>query len=216
MASAGPYASSPCFRQIIMPAPHHSVFYRLDALPATQQTASKHWRQCVLHIDRYTQTMEHQRLGWIFCYTERHVLKCDIKKIYPQLLRCHASKQSNMGCNKSRQWGQENHQPENHQQFIQMCIGIVVCSCSPASQKSHHHMAWCINLLARCSIAFTRINITLFMYCNASNVHIQSLPQLLSRSTFNFCPPAYCGSSDLLFLYRSLVHPDWILSMFIS
>jgi len=27
-----------------MPAPHHSVFYRLDALPATQPTASKHWR----------------------------------------------------------------------------------------------------------------------------------------------------------------------------
>jgi len=32
-------------RQITMPAPHHSVFYRLDALPATQPTASKHWRQ---------------------------------------------------------------------------------------------------------------------------------------------------------------------------
>ena len=28
-------------RQITMPAPHHSVFYRLDALPAAQPTASK-------------------------------------------------------------------------------------------------------------------------------------------------------------------------------
>ena len=27
------------------PAHHHSVFYRPDALPATQPTASKHWRQ---------------------------------------------------------------------------------------------------------------------------------------------------------------------------
>ena len=27
------------------PAPHHSVFYRPDALPAAQPTASKHWRQ---------------------------------------------------------------------------------------------------------------------------------------------------------------------------
>ena len=27
-----------------MLAPHHSVFYRPDALPATQPTASKHWR----------------------------------------------------------------------------------------------------------------------------------------------------------------------------
>ena len=30
---------------ITMPAPHHSVFYRPDALPAAQPTASKHWRQ---------------------------------------------------------------------------------------------------------------------------------------------------------------------------
>ena len=30
-------------RQIAMPTPHHSVFYRPDALPATQPTASKHW-----------------------------------------------------------------------------------------------------------------------------------------------------------------------------
>ena len=29
-------------RQIITPGPHHSVFYRPDALPATQPTASKH------------------------------------------------------------------------------------------------------------------------------------------------------------------------------
>jgi len=31
-------------RQITMPAPHHSVLYRPDALPATKPTASKHWR----------------------------------------------------------------------------------------------------------------------------------------------------------------------------
>ena len=31
-------------RQITMLAPHHSVFYRPDALPATQPTVSKHWR----------------------------------------------------------------------------------------------------------------------------------------------------------------------------
>ena len=34
--------SAPRSRQITMPAPHHSVFYRLDALPAAQPTASKH------------------------------------------------------------------------------------------------------------------------------------------------------------------------------
>jgi len=36
--------SAPCSRQITTPAPDHSVFYRPDALPATQPTASKHWR----------------------------------------------------------------------------------------------------------------------------------------------------------------------------
>jgi len=37
--------SAPCSRQITMPAPCHSVFYKPDALPAVQPTASKHWRQ---------------------------------------------------------------------------------------------------------------------------------------------------------------------------
>jgi len=32
-------------RQITTPASHHSVFYRSDALPAAQPTASKHWRR---------------------------------------------------------------------------------------------------------------------------------------------------------------------------
>ena len=35
--------SSPRSRQITTPAPHHSVFYRPDALPAAQPTVSKHW-----------------------------------------------------------------------------------------------------------------------------------------------------------------------------
>ena len=36
--------SAPRSRQITTPAPHQSVFYRPDALPAAQPTASKHWR----------------------------------------------------------------------------------------------------------------------------------------------------------------------------
>jgi len=35
---------APCSRQITTPTPHQSVFYRPDALPAAQPTASKHWR----------------------------------------------------------------------------------------------------------------------------------------------------------------------------
>ena len=34
--------SAPCARQITTPAPHYSIFYRPDALPAAQPTASKH------------------------------------------------------------------------------------------------------------------------------------------------------------------------------
>jgi len=40
--------SAPHSRQITMPAPQHSDFYRPDALPATQPTASKHWRHTVI------------------------------------------------------------------------------------------------------------------------------------------------------------------------
>ena len=36
--------SAPRSRQITTPAPHWWVFYRPDALPAVQPTASKHWR----------------------------------------------------------------------------------------------------------------------------------------------------------------------------
>ena len=48
--------SAPHSRQITMPVPHHSVFYRPDALPGAQPTASKHWR----HITE--QEIEHQLL----------------------------------------------------------------------------------------------------------------------------------------------------------
>ena len=37
--------SAPHSRQITTPTSHHSVFYRPDALTATQPTASKHWRE---------------------------------------------------------------------------------------------------------------------------------------------------------------------------
>jgi len=47
VASAGPYAICTSPRQITTPASHHSIFYRPDALPATQPTASKHWRHFV-------------------------------------------------------------------------------------------------------------------------------------------------------------------------
>jgi len=41
--------SAPRSRQITMPASHHSVFYRPDALPAAQPTALKHWLDICRH-----------------------------------------------------------------------------------------------------------------------------------------------------------------------
>ena len=54
VASFGPYVckSAPRSRQITMPAPHHSGFYRPDTLPATQPTASKHI--CSIYIHKHT------------------------------------------------------------------------------------------------------------------------------------------------------------------
>jgi len=46
--------SAPCSRQITTPAPHHSsFFYRPDALPVAQPTASKHWRYQCIHWNSY-------------------------------------------------------------------------------------------------------------------------------------------------------------------
>ena len=39
-------------RQITTPAPHHSVFYRPDALPVAQPTVSKHWRRTSTRCNR--------------------------------------------------------------------------------------------------------------------------------------------------------------------
>ena len=49
--------SAPRSRQITTPVPHRSVFYRPDALPAAQPTASKHWRQS-MHC-RFCEMVEH-------------------------------------------------------------------------------------------------------------------------------------------------------------
>jgi len=45
VASAGPYANLHHAPDAATPASHHSVFYRMDALPAAQSSASKHTRR---------------------------------------------------------------------------------------------------------------------------------------------------------------------------
>jgi len=45
--------SAPRSRQTATPTPRHSIFYRPDALPDAQPTASKYWRHKPKAIDRY-------------------------------------------------------------------------------------------------------------------------------------------------------------------
>ena len=56
--------SAPRSRQITTPAPHHSVFYRPDALPATQSTASKHWRQKTIYIHKALKSKMESRANY--------------------------------------------------------------------------------------------------------------------------------------------------------
>ena len=59
-------------REITTPAPHHSVFYRPDALPAAQPTASKQWKWW--QASRKTVLARHQRMHkWMHAETDRHV-----------------------------------------------------------------------------------------------------------------------------------------------
>ena len=61
--------SAPCSRQITTPASHHSVFYRPDALPVAQPTASKHWRQSMLHTMEFNyQSVDILLQIFIYCW----------------------------------------------------------------------------------------------------------------------------------------------------
>jgi len=64
--------SAPHSKQITTPTPHHSVFYRPDALPAAQPTASKH---CSFHtpVHCYTETLVHY-------YKRQHPFNGPLKK----------------------------------------------------------------------------------------------------------------------------------------
>jgi len=57
--------SAPRSRQITTPAPHHSIFYRPDALSDVQPTVSKHWRQ------QQTSTKTHTHVGSTECRLQR-------------------------------------------------------------------------------------------------------------------------------------------------
>jgi len=51
------------------PAPHHSIFYRPDALPAAKPTAWKHWRQKLSTFRSLTLTLTSTLTGSMSCST---------------------------------------------------------------------------------------------------------------------------------------------------
>ena len=63
--------SAPHSRQITTPATHHSVFYRPDALPAAQATASKHWihnltqNTCIVNNSTWWRRTPERRWHWV-------------------------------------------------------------------------------------------------------------------------------------------------------
>jgi len=79
--------SAPRSRQITTPVPHRSVFYRPDAIPATQPTATKHWRQqhwrqflastdILFHKHLYCQAniSWKKQLKWSYVYVYCHIV----------------------------------------------------------------------------------------------------------------------------------------------
>jgi len=63
-------------RQITTPAPHYSVYYRPDALPAAQPTASKHWRQMTSHQVRCNDITPGE------LWTRREQSHCELRTIF--------------------------------------------------------------------------------------------------------------------------------------
>ena len=84
--------SAPSSKQTTTLAPHHSVFYRPDALPATQPTASKHWRQkckseaAVLIDDNDTTINSNEEIAEHFTCYFMSVFMCEDYSETPKLI----------------------------------------------------------------------------------------------------------------------------------
>jgi len=76
-------------QKITTPAPHYSVFYRPDALPAAQPTVSKHWRQVVysaLKLFLETFTVNRFRLrSWLADKHLQSAMKVECSQFSPNI-----------------------------------------------------------------------------------------------------------------------------------
>jgi len=72
--------SAPRSRQITKPAPHHSVFYRPDALSVAQPTSSKHWKHWQGHLACKTAQCNPKHLPLADPVQPKVTLKSDVNK----------------------------------------------------------------------------------------------------------------------------------------
>ena len=83
--------SAPCSRQKTTPAPHRSVFYRPDALPAAQPTASKHWSSAYilqqnLKSAKSTLCGEHHK---IYCCLQQNIVTTQhTRQVFTENFNC--------------------------------------------------------------------------------------------------------------------------------
>jgi len=74
---------APRSRQITMPAAHHSVFYRPDALPAAQPTASNHWRDRIPDVQCTTNRLKCENCAANYKIFQEHQLNSGRFPVFP-------------------------------------------------------------------------------------------------------------------------------------
>ena len=133
--------------QTTMTAPHHSVFYRPDVLPAAQPTASKHWRQTKAMKANWTKdcwTSEtYLRFRCRSLYQKDKLMMCSRVQIYSAIIFSALTllvgrQERHLACKKTEWWG----------------AGIVVC----LEQGADLHIAQLMPLPLTVS-CFTKIQI---------------------------------------------------------
>ena len=88
--------SAPRSRQITTPTPHHSIFYRPDALPDAQPTVSKHCRQQIVQAHNHIIISKSALISFFFKSCNRiccsSLYCCRVTPCYLVLLRLAGTK----------------------------------------------------------------------------------------------------------------------------
>ena len=89
--------SAPCPRQVTTPAPHHSVFYRFDVLPAAQPTASKAKHTCITNLAGRIPAIVGSAWHYSSCFSAWH-RSLAVLQPHPTSSHLHLIKSTAFGC----------------------------------------------------------------------------------------------------------------------